>query len=63
MFTRQHYRMIAESISKIDNKFTRADEAYRNVELFRNDNPRFDADRFLDACGVIPGVHNAPANQ
>lgn len=61
MLTRKHYEAIAEILSehKDDSQYsTVIDE--RRVEsislsladYFEKDNPRFDRDRFLEACGV-----------
>lgn len=52
MFTRQHFRAIAETISKIEDMEARKAEAQRYVVIFRADNPRFKSDLFLSACGV-----------
>ena len=63
-FTRQHYVAIAE---EIDNCLAEVEEATdgnekaidavatmakRLATMFKNDNPQFDKNRFLSACGV-----------
>lgn len=52
MFTRQHFRAIADTISKIEDMEARNAEAQRYVAIFRADNPRFKPELFLSACGV-----------
>lgn len=53
MFTRQHYQLIAETISKIESMETRRVEAEKYASLFSQYNNRFSADLFLFACGVV----------
>jgi hypothetical protein len=59
-FTRQHYQAIADVVTvRADcgcaDMFTRAERtqlAEKLADMFAHDNPRFDRDRFLTACGV-----------
>ncbi len=57
MFTRTHYKAIA-AIVNIDydqdcNEYgARVDMAEKLADYFASDNPRFDRERFLTACGV-----------
>ena len=59
MFTRQHYKAIAAIIrphllvSKIREDGAQvADIALELADYFAQDNPRFDRERFLEACGL-----------
>lgn len=64
MFTRKHYKAIAEIIKKRLNlnqgtrhtpRFLYADEVADDLaDYFAGDNPRFDRERFLTACGIGP---------
>ena len=62
MFTRQHYKAIAEMIAN-NSVIAAKDESlmtYMNrndfvdelVDYFAQDNPRFDREKFLKACGL-----------
>lgn len=48
-FSRQHYIMIADTLSKIDNPEERERTVKDFEERFSEDNPRFDAERFRTA--------------
>lgn len=50
-YTRQHYIDIAGLISKIE-IFERAKQANEFVKKFAADNPAFDKEKFLKACGL-----------
>jgi hypothetical protein len=50
-YTRRHFQDIARLISEIP-KARRKVEARKYCKLFREDNPRFDEDKFLKACGL-----------
>lgn len=62
MFTRQHYKAIAEIIDKRTKlnqgtkrtaKFLYADDLAGDLaDYFYNDNPRFNRDKFMVACGL-----------
>ena len=67
MFTRQHYKAIAEVVSKSQDLVCADDLAHLSTGLwfikphefcnkladyFAQDNPRFDRERFLEACGL-----------
>lgn len=59
MFTRQHYKAIAEIVKKNTARtgeimvyIKRADVVCDLADYFAQDNPRFDRDRFLEACGL-----------
>jgi hypothetical protein len=56
--TRKDYQAIAEVISTLADKYQFDDGRYivseiasDLAEVLQNDNPRFDRQRFLDACG------------
>ena len=57
MFTRKHFQTIARTIK--DNKnHKRVKNAVHNIALelaneFEKDNPRFDREKFIKACGLI----------
>lgn len=54
--TKKHYEAIAAEFAGLKGDNTEGEEAMRvflarrMARLFRNDNPRFDANRFLRAC-------------
>jgi hypothetical protein len=63
MFTRQHYTAIAKMIKETTDVYEHPHLVHfeamdtevfvnRLIEYFSNDNPRFDAKRFLVACGL-----------
>lgn len=45
MFTRQHYKKIAEALASVEDVDSTVIEA--TMETFRSDNPRFSAPRFI----------------
>ncbi len=51
-YTRQHFRDIAGLIKEINPKTKRKIEAEKYCKKFKEDNPRFDKDKFLEACGL-----------
>lgn len=61
--TRKDYEMIAKALktqieisrtySEQDGEFAVVNIAFDLIEDLAKDNPRFDKDRFLKACGVI----------
>ena len=62
MFTRQHYKAVAEIIRKRQNlntgtkrtpRFLYADDLAGDLaDYFDEDNPQFDRQKFLEACGL-----------
>lgn len=50
--SRQHFQMIANVVSTIDNPYTRAMVAEQFADRLGETNPRFDADKFLLAAGA-----------
>ena len=52
MFTRKHYQTIADVIKKIDNEVIRKSTCQRFIIVFRENNPKFDVDKFKKACNV-----------
>jgi hypothetical protein len=50
MFQKRHYEAIAAIIAALPCQCPALAAAC--VREFRRDNPRFDVDRFLDACGL-----------
>jgi len=64
-FSRRHYQAIADAIEGVP---TRGDIRDRELvvdhlaALFQEDNPRFDRERFVSACGVGARVHGMPAS-
>lgn len=62
MFTRRHFVQIAEALAKIKNVDNRRQAAAAMAAIFTGSNPRFDAGRFLAACGLKLSIdlkHNA----
>lgn len=56
MFTRKHYRAIAKILKNHDDFIERVNK-YTSLcndlaDYFASDNPRFDREKFLAACGV-----------
>lgn len=52
MFTRKHFELIAEIISKLENVDERIAMAQKHADAFTKDNPRFDREKFYAACNV-----------
>lgn len=52
MMTRKHFRLMADTISRIENKADRKAMAKHNAEICAKSNPRFDSAKFMAACGV-----------
>ncbi len=50
--SRKHFKAIAEIISNISDKHIRASTALDFVIFFKQENKRFQADKFLIACGL-----------
>lgn len=48
--TRKHFAAFAEKISQMENRADAAMIAAFCVELFESENPRFNRNRFLEAC-------------
>jgi hypothetical protein len=52
MFTTRHYRRIADSSATSAAITNRAAAAAEFAAMFEADNPRFNRERFMQACGV-----------
>lgn len=62
MFTRKHYKAIAEIIEDTTNeevstgvtypKIDKRSLVFKLADYFEQDNPRFDRDKFMAACGI-----------
>jgi hypothetical protein len=52
MFTKKHFIGIAAAVSKVSNKTERKKLADFHAKNFAADNPRFNKEKFLAACGV-----------
>jgi len=50
MFTRRHYQAIAKAISRLPNNEDKAMLISDLINLFEDDNPRFDRAKFANAC-------------
>ena len=48
--TRKHFKMIAKVVAAIDNKDVREQVALNFANEIRDFNPRFDMQRFIEAC-------------
>lgn len=51
--TKKHFSMIAQVVSAIDNMDTRSEVALNFASEFQKENPRFDIQKFLKACGCL----------
>lgn len=45
--TKQHFRMVADTIRKIENPEIRSAQIAEYISTFKKSNPRFDKDRFI----------------
>ncbi len=52
MLTRKHFKLMAATVSKIENLDERKKMAEMNARICQKANPRFDLNRFNTACGV-----------
>ena len=55
MFTRKHYKVFAEIIESNRGdgvEYTLDQIASELADYFEQDNPRFDRDKFIKACGI-----------
>jgi len=50
MFTRQHYKAIADIVAKQPNDQRKAELISDLINFFEADNPRFDSNKFANAC-------------
>ncbi len=55
MFTKQHYKKIAKILQPV---FWDGDSLGELADMFERDNPRFDKNRFLLACGADKNLLN-----
>jgi hypothetical protein len=69
MLTRQHYRKIAAAIAAVESPTEKARVYMALIDMCRESNPRFDEDKFWDACDfpasfgvLINGVIRHPEN-
>ena len=51
--TKKHFVMVAHVVSNIDDIDTRREVALNFASEFQKENPRFDIERFVKACGVV----------
>ena len=51
--TRKHFKMVAQVVSAIDCINTRKEVALNFANEFTKENPRFDIERFIKACGCV----------
>ena len=54
--TKKHFSVMAQLIREMADRNAAYDVARAFIDLARHDNPRFDVQRFVDACGVLPHV-------
>ncbi|WP_301276647.1 hypothetical protein [Dechloromonas sp.] len=50
--SRKHYRAIAEALRNITDMATRQAVITELLPMLKRDNPRFDCQRFIDACNA-----------
>lgn len=50
--TRKHFQMAANTIKQISDLAARKKEAESYANFFKKDNPRFNKEKFMSACGV-----------
>lgn len=48
---RKHYWFIANAFAHIDNTPVKIETVLALVEVLKKDSKKFDADKFIDACG------------
>lgn len=51
--TRKHFKMVAQVVSAIDCMDTRKEVALNFASEFQKENPRFDIEKFVKACGCL----------
>ena len=51
--TRKHFKMVAQVVSAIDDMDIRKETALNFASEFQKENPRFDIERFIKACGCL----------
>ena len=51
--TKKHFVMVAQVVSAIDCINTRREVALNFASEFQKENPRFDIERFVKACGCV----------
>lgn len=51
--TRKHFKMVAQVVSAIDDLGIRKETALNFASEFQKENPRFDIERFIKACGCL----------
>lgn len=54
MFSRQHYEVIARTVREIIDAKTRHEVANLFARRLEIDNPRFNREKFLNACSAQP---------
>lgn len=50
--SRKHYQAIAAALRNISDKATRQTVISELLPMLKRDNPRFDCQRFIEACGI-----------
>lgn len=54
LFSHKHYKKIAEFVKELEYySITRLHLRDKLIEMFERDNPRFDREKFVKACGEI----------
>jgi hypothetical protein len=51
--TKKHFVMVAQVVSAIDDINIRRETALNFASEFQKENPRFDIERFIKACGCV----------
>lgn len=63
LYSRKHFRQIADVISKHPDQKKRNEMATHHAEIFSKSNPRFDHKRFFDAAGATQHVKEETSSQ
>ena len=54
MLTRKHYKLMAAAIAAVESPTEKARVYMALIDMCRESNPRFDEDKFWDACDFPP---------
>ena len=49
---REHYWLLANALKAVDNTKVKVELVLKLCDILKDDNPKFDKEKFLDASGV-----------